>query len=99
MPTTDPCPYVNISFSPFPLEDHYLTVSDTNTMINPIYVSYNSTSPYSFYSYPFIKFAVSEYEFCQMNQDTGKNPDHSDYILLNKVRGCASKGNWTLLGS
>lgn len=68
-------------------------------MLNPLYVSYNSTSPYSFYSYPFIKFTVSEDMFCQMELDTGITPDHSDFVLLNTMRGCATKGNYSQLDS
>lgn len=99
MPSTDTCPYVNISFTSFALEDHYTTVTDTDNILSPIYVSYNSTSPYSFYSYPFIKFAVSEYQFCQMDQDTGISTDHSDFLLLKSARGCAKVGNYTRLNS
>lgn len=99
MPTSEPCPFVNMSFTSFALEDHQVTVNDPNHMLNPLYVSYNSTSPYSFYSYPFIKFTVSEDMFCQMDQDTGINPDHSDFVLLNILRGCATKGNYSQLDS
>ena len=99
MPNGSPCPYVNISFSPFSLEDHYSVVPDSNNILNPLYASYNSTSPYSFYSYPFIKFTVSEYEFCEMDQDAGIDPNHSDFILLNYARGCASVGQYNRLDS
>ena len=44
-----------------------MTMSDASNLLPPIYGAYNSTSPYSFYSYPIIKFAVSEYEFCGIN--------------------------------
>lgn len=64
-----------------------------------MYATFNSTSPYSFYSYPVIKFDVQEHEFCQMDLDLGISPSHSDYILLNIQRGCASQGNYTLLDS
>ena len=97
MPTAASCPFVNISFSLFPLEDHYSTVNDTDGVLNSLYVAFNSTSPYSFYSYPIIKFAVQEYDFCQMDQDLGINPAHSDFILLNVERGCAASGNFTQL--
>jgi hypothetical protein len=60
MPNTT-CPFVNISFTPFALEDNYRAVNDPTAVLNPLYVAYNSTSPYSFYSYPFIRFAVSEF--------------------------------------
>lgn len=99
MPSGSTCPYVNISFTSFPLEDHQSTVNDPLSMLSPLYVSYNSTSPYSFYSYPFIKFSVSEYEFCEMDQDTGIDPLHSDFVLLNIQRGCARTGKYTQLDS
>jgi hypothetical protein len=60
-----------------------------------IYGAYNSTSPYSFYSYPVIKFTVSEGEFCQINDDTGVSGNHVDFVLLSVPRGCASEGNYT----
>ena len=82
VPQSESCPYVNISFTQFALEDHMVVVNDPNTMLEKLYASYNSTSPYSFYAYPVVKFAVSEYEFCQMDQDLGVNPGHSDYVLL-----------------
>lgn len=97
MPGSEPCPFVNISFTPFTLEDHSAVVNDPSSMLNTLYVSYNSTSPYSFYSYPFVKFKVSEYEFCQMDEDTGIDPSHSDYLLMKSLRGCAVRGNYTQL--
>ena len=97
VPTAETCPFVNISFTLFALEDHYTTVTDSGSILNTMYMSFNSTSPYSFYSYPFIKFAVQEYEFCQIDQDLGINPSHSDYILLKIQRGCAGVGNFTQL--
>lgn len=99
LPTSEPCPFVNISYANFTLEDHVSVVTDTPSVLSPLYVSYNSTSPYSFYSYPISKFTVSEYYFCLMDQDTGIDPTHSDFILLNSQRGCASSGNYTTLDS
>ena len=97
VPTAESCPYVNMSFTLFALEDHYSTLTDNESVLNTLYASFNSTSPYSFYSYPMIKFAVEEFEFCQMDQDMGISPSHSDYILLNIQRGCADRGNFTQL--
>ena len=99
VPLSEPCPFVNISFSAFSLEDNYVTVTDSATYLKTMYASFNSTSPYSFYSYPIANFAASEYEFCQIYQDSGLDPDHSDFLLLNYPRGCAGKGNYTLLDS
>jgi hypothetical protein len=59
-----------------------VTISDLNSLLPPIYGAYNSTSPYSFYSYPISKFSVSEYEFCQINEDVGDSPGHNDFVLL-----------------
>ena len=72
-------------------------MTDNTSKLNTLYMSFNSTSPYSFYSYPFIKFGVQEYEFCQIDQDLGIDPGHSDYILLKIQRGCAAVGNFTQL--
>lgn len=99
VPMGQPCPLVNISFTAFTLEDHMVTLSNTNMSLPNMYASYNSTSPYSFYTYPVSKFAVSEYEFCEMDIDTGLDPSHSDFILLNIQRGCAFPGNYTALDS
>ena len=99
MPTLEPCPYVNISFSNFTLEDHVSTATNSLSILPTMYLSFNSTSPYSFYSYPAIKFAVSEYQFCQMDQDSGLTPNHSDFVLLNYARGCGREGNYTALDS
>ena len=97
VPNSESCPFVNISFTLPALEDHYTSVTDSDGVLNTLYMSFNSTSPYSFYSYPFIKFAVQEYEFCQIDQDLGIDPAHSDYILLNVQRSCAGVGNFTQL--
>jgi len=34
-----------------------------------------------------------------MDMDTGIDPLHSDFILLNIARGCAETGNYTKLSS
>lgn len=34
-----------------------------------------------------------------MDQDLGIDPYHSDYILLKTIRGCASRGNYSILNS
>jgi hypothetical protein len=97
VPAGEPCPYVNISFSAFALEDHQNVATGSTQFLKTLFASYNSTSPYSFYSYPITKFAVSEYQFCQMDADSGLNPAHSDFVLLNYARGCAREGNYSLL--
>jgi hypothetical protein len=99
VPVGEPCPLVNVSFTPFQLEDHFLTVPDPDQVLPTLYASFNSTSPYSFYAYPVAKLGAQEFEFCQMEQDLGISPSHSDYVLLNVQRGCASEGNWSLLDS
>ena len=99
VPSGSACPLVNISFTMFTLEDHYSVAEDNASLLSPLYYSFNSTSPYSFYSYPVAKMAVSEYEFCLMDEDTGIDTNHSDYVLLNTARGCAEKGNYSSLAS
>lgn len=99
MPQNSPCPLVNLTFELPTLEDHYSTVSDTNNLLNSLYATYNATSPYSFYSYPISKFAVSEYQFCQIDEDSGVNPGHSEFVLLDIVRGCEVEGNYSKLDS
>ena len=61
MPSTEPCPFVNVTFSIPELEDHYSLLSDSGNLLSRFYASFNATSPYSFYSYPVSKFTVSEY--------------------------------------
>jgi hypothetical protein len=62
-----------------------------------LYGAFDSTSPYSFYSYPINRFAVSEYEFCLIDTDSGLSPEHDDYVLLNNYRGCSETGNYTTI--
>lgn len=69
--------------------------NDPDKILPTIYAAFNSTSPYSFYSYPIVKFSVSEGEFCQINEDTGLSGSHEDFVLLSVPRGCASEGNYT----
>ena len=59
VPMSEPCPLVNISMNMFSLEDNIYTAEDLDNLLPKIYGAYNSTSPYSFYSYPVIKFSVS----------------------------------------
>ena len=70
---------------------------DLDGLLPKIYGAYNSTSPYSFYSYPIIKFSVSEDTFCQINEDTGVSDSHTDFVLLSMPRGCATVGNYTAI--
>lgn len=99
MPTGENCPLVNISFTAFSLEDNYFTVLNSAPLMKTLYAAFNSTSPYSFYTYPIGKLVVSEYEFCQIDTDTGLDPQHSDFVLLKYARGCAKAGNYSRLGS
>lgn len=99
VPISEPCPYVNISFSSFSLENNSLVISDTESLLPTMKAAYNSTSPYSFYTYPIVKFQISEYEFCLMDEDSGIDPDHSDFILLSESRGCVELGNYSTLDS
>lgn len=92
---SEPCPLVNLTGMIPTLEDHYRVVLDDDQVLNTFYVTYNATSPYSFYSYPLSKMVVSEHEFCLIDDDSGLSPDHSEFILLNSERGCEETGNVT----
>ncbi len=83
--------------TPFSLESHIYTAEDLDGLLGTIYGAYNSTSPYSFYSYPVIKLAVSEDIFCQINEDTGVSDTHTDFVLLSMPRGCEKEGNYTTI--
>jgi hypothetical protein len=61
-----------------------------------IYAVFNSTSPYSFYSYPITSFKVSEYQFCLIDSDTGIDPNHADFVLINTYSGCMEPGNYSI---
>ena len=76
-----------------------MSFTETNAGQTRMYAAFNATSPYSFYSYPVSKFRVSEYQFCLMDEDTGIDPDHSDFILFNTERGCVQEGNFTTIDS
>lgn len=99
MPNSQPCPFVNATFGIPTLEDHYLQFTDSSNLLSALYGTYNSTSPYSFYSYPISKFAVSEYEFCLIDEDGGLTPDRVQFVLLNQRRGCADPGVYQTLDS
>lgn len=99
MPSSEPCPYVNVTFAIPSLEDHYLPISDPAIVLPSLYATFNATSPYSFYSYPVSKFAVSEYEFCLIDEDSGLTPDRVEFVLLNQKRGCADAGPYHTLDS
>ena len=88
IPTSEPCPYVNVSYSNFELENNTLVINDPESLLPALNALFNSTSPFSFYTYPIIKFKVSEFEFCLMDEDSGLDLDHSDFILLSETRGC-----------
>lgn len=96
MPKGDRCPYVNVTFGQPTIEDNKQLI-EGSLFENPLYGIFNATSPYSFYTYPIENFRVSEHEFCLIEEDTGLNPDHSDFILLNIERGCAQVGNLSQL--
>ena len=83
--------------STFSLESHIYTAVDLDGLLPKIYAAYNSTSPYSIYSYPIIKFAVSEDTYCQINEDTGVSDNHVDFVLLSMPRGCQTTGNYTTI--
>ena len=90
MPQGSPCPFVNITSSYTNLEDNQVLISDVDQVYDKVLLGvFNATSPYSFYNYPVSQFTVSEYNFCLINEDTGIDPDHRDFILLTKNRGCA----------
>lgn len=72
-------------------------VNISSTQLPKLYASFDSTSAYSFYSYPIVNFKVEEYQFCLIDTDQGIDPDHSDYLLLNNYRGCAQVGNYTTI--
>jgi hypothetical protein len=67
---SEPCPYVNISFSQFSLEDNFVVVTNSASKLKAKYAHFN-VPPYSFSSYLITEFAVSDYQFCQIDQDTG----------------------------
>jgi hypothetical protein len=67
IPVTEPCPYVNLSYTAFPLENNMITISSSN--LPNLYAAFDSTSAYSFYSYPIVNFKVDEYEFCLIETD------------------------------
>lgn len=81
----------------FNLEDQIYIADDAGGLLGKMYGAYNSTSPYSFYSYPVVKFAVSEGQFCKINEDTGVSENHMDFVLLSVPRGCAEEGNYSLI--
>lgn len=94
VPVTEHCPFVNVSFTAFALESNMMTIS--SSQLRDFYAAFDSTSAYSFYSYPLVDFMVDEYQFCLINTDQGIDPYHSDYVLLNNYRGCADVGNYTI---
>ena len=100
MPQGTQCPFVNLRLNFSNLEENQVLIADADQVYNKeLYGVFNATSPYSFYNYPISQFMVSEYRFCLINEDSGIDPDHTDFILLTKERGCAQEGNFTTIDS